>query len=246
MAGRSFEPGLLVNLTAALESVAEACCLPKGWVAKPSFRLTPQGASLLVTWSPVPAVAENRRSKEVKKKKRKSKAARERSANRAAAHKVRKQQLEPQRLNPAAPEFTMPAAPAPNSVLAGPPAVESERGGAVEDIPSTSEWTTQILSQQPGRPEPGPAVEMAVEDREKRKREELEVPSTANEDSVAVMLQQIGSEGLKTMFRKGVLEAVVKGDAQATQRASLLMDSLEGQGAATRYVHEILSGRGVT
>jgi hypothetical protein len=52
---------LLVNLTAALEKVAVACGLPKGWTAEPSFRLTPKGASLMVIWNQPSPAAENQR-----------------------------------------------------------------------------------------------------------------------------------------------------------------------------------------
>ena len=117
MAERPSEPGLLVNLAAALENVANACRLPSGWVAKPSFRITPQGASLQVVWPPAPAAQENNSKATEVKKKRRSKSSRQRSADRAAAHKVRPRPLvvppHQQAWNPTAAIFTPTPAPPP-------------------------------------------------------------------------------------------------------------------------------------
>jgi hypothetical protein len=133
MADNAMRPELLVNLTAALGSVARACGLPHGWVATPSFRITPQGASLQVVWSTTPAARAQPGGKEVKKK-RKSKSSRQRSADRAALHKARKKPpaTSQQALDPAAKSFSpnsIPVPPAPNSApAAGQPAAEdSER-----------------------------------------------------------------------------------------------------------------------
>ena len=115
MADTAFRPELLVNLTAALGIVAKACGLPPGWVAKPSFRITPQGASLQVVWSATPAARVQCERKEVKK--RRSRSSRQRSADRAAAHKARsKPQMSTshqQALNPASKSFTPNPAPPP-------------------------------------------------------------------------------------------------------------------------------------
>jgi hypothetical protein len=133
MADNAMRPELLVNLTAALGYVARACGLPHGWVATPSFRITPQGASLQVVWSTTPAARAQPGGKEVKKK-RKSKSSRQRSADRAALHKARKKPpaTSQQALDPAAKSFSpnpIPVPPAPNSApAAGQPAAEgSER-----------------------------------------------------------------------------------------------------------------------
>jgi hypothetical protein len=133
MADNAMRPELLVNLTAALGYVARACGLPHGWVATPSFRITPQGASLQVVWSTTPAARAQPGGKEVKKKRR-SKSSRQRSADRAALHKARKKPpaTSQQALDPAAKSFSpnpIPVPPAPNSApAAGQPAAEgSER-----------------------------------------------------------------------------------------------------------------------
>ena len=55
------DPNLLANLAAELDRVAKVCRLPHGWMAKPSFRLTPQGASLLVVWHPATTAARDSR-----------------------------------------------------------------------------------------------------------------------------------------------------------------------------------------
>ena len=93
MADTAVRPELLVNLTAALGNVSKACGLPSGWVAKPSFRITPQGASLQVVWSPAPAAQEKQSKATEVKKKRRSKSSRQRSADRAALHKARPRPL---------------------------------------------------------------------------------------------------------------------------------------------------------
>lgn len=239
MAEGSSGQELLVNLTAALENVAVACGLPKGWTAEPSFRLTSKGASLMVIWKHPSPSAEIQTKQGVGKKK-KSKSTLERSAERGRKHKERQQRPSGQQLGSTPLNFSAkPFVPTtrPNSAPEG----SRESGGRTTGTP-TSESMAQISSQKPGT-DPGPSTGMVVEDREKRKRDE--VPKTTG-DSVATMLQQIGPRGLQEIFRKSVLEAVVKGDAEVIQSTSRVMDSLEGQGAANRYVQEILSGRGVT
>ena len=117
MADTAVRPELLVNLTAALGNVSKACGLPSGWVAKPSFRITPQGASLQVVWSPAPAAQENQSKATEVKKKRRSKSSRQRSADRAALHKARPRPLvvqpHQQAWNPAAATFSPALAPPP-------------------------------------------------------------------------------------------------------------------------------------
>ena len=132
------DPNLLANLATELDRVAKVCRLPHGWMAKPSFRLTPQGASLLVVWHPATTAArESARPRASEKKKRRSKAARERSAARAAGHEERKKTQQSansrqQGLDPASRVFSpnVPIPPAPNPVQAAavfPAAEESER-----------------------------------------------------------------------------------------------------------------------
>jgi hypothetical protein len=176
MADTAVRPELLVNLTAALGIVAKACGLPPGWVAKPSFRITPQGASLQVVWSATPAARVQCERKEVKK--RRSRSSRQRSADRAAAHKARsKPQMSTshqQALNPASKSFTPnPAPPPPNSV----PSVESERVRAAAEESNRSCRIIEVAEPQVpalATPEPGPQLEgceMGVDGRGKRGRE---------------------------------------------------------------------------
>ena len=157
------DPNLLANLATELDRVAKVCRLPHGWIAKPSFRLTPQGASLLVVWQSAPAAADLQQSRAAKKKTR-SKASRKRSAARAAAHKAWKTPGMVSRpgANPSARVFTpmTPAQPPPNSVgTVGPPATESERVGRVDGpnaqsvIPNqNSQIITTMLSPPPPPP----------------------------------------------------------------------------------------------
>ena len=93
MASLPVVPDFAAGLAAAVGQLSTALRLPTGWVASPSLRWTPSGATLLVRWGPAlsraPGGGENR-------KKRRSAAQQRRSALRAAAHKAQKSEQEQQ------------------------------------------------------------------------------------------------------------------------------------------------------
>mgnify|MGYP001355333301 CR=1 FL=1 len=106
-------PDFAAGLAAAVGQLSSALKLPTGWVASPSLRWTPSGATLLVRWGP-PALGRAPGGGEEQKKKRRSTAQQRRSALRAEAHKARRngqesdqQQAHPQQaLRPSAPAFS--------------------------------------------------------------------------------------------------------------------------------------------
>jgi hypothetical protein len=227
MADTAVRPELLVNLTAALGNVSKACGLPSGWVAKPSFRITPQGASLQVVWSPAPAAREKESKAPEVKKKRRSKSSRQRSADRAAAHKVRPRPLvvpsHQQAWNPTAAIFTPnPAPPPPNSV----PSVESERVRAAAEESNRSCRIIEVAEPQVpalATPEPGPQLEgceMGVDGRGKRGRE-----GTVTLPPEAMPL-------LHTLFTEYERGRGRGPFSEQLQVAILAVDSLAGGGAA--------------
>jgi hypothetical protein len=173
MAEPAVSPELLVNLTAALESLKMACRLPSGWQAKPSFRLSENGASLLVVWRPTPTM----RATPKAKTKRRSPSSRQRSADRASAHQTHKEQQPAppqQQLRKSAKEFTMPIPPTPNSVPAAgvPAAEESERVGGVMEAASkrAKKDGSGAVAQSP-QPGPGPALRPWPKTRDEWQRE---------------------------------------------------------------------------
>jgi hypothetical protein len=246
MADTAFRPELLVNLTAALGIVAKACGLPPGWVAKPSFRITPQGASLQVVWSATPAARVQCERKEVKK--RRSRSSRQRSADRAAAHKARsKPQMSTshqQALNPASKSFTPnPAPPPPNSV----PAVESEREVGAEE--SNRNGLVVVVASDPPvpplLPEPGPQLEvcdMGVDSRGKRGREGATSDTTAD-----VVLSREAVEPLMGTLLAEYERGRGRGPySERLMGAMSALDSLVGRGQAqaaiSNYEYRIRPG----
>merc|ERR1719231_964953 len=86
-------PDFAAGLAAAVGQLTTALRLPNGWVASPSLRWTPSGATLLVRWGP--ALSRAPRGGEGKQRRR-SAAQQRRSALRAAAHKERREQEQKQ------------------------------------------------------------------------------------------------------------------------------------------------------
>ena len=105
-------PDFAAGLAAAIGQLTTALRLPTGWVASPSLRWTPSGATLLVRWGPALSGAPG--GGEKTRRQRRSKAQQRRSALRAEAHKARRnglehgqQQAHPQQsLRPSAPAFS--------------------------------------------------------------------------------------------------------------------------------------------
>ena len=100
-------PDFASGLAVAVGQMTSALKLPTGWVASPSLRWTPSGATLLVRWGPVSGRAPG--GEEAKKRKR-SAAQQQRSALRAAEHKQHKAKQQHQQriaagLRPEAPVF---------------------------------------------------------------------------------------------------------------------------------------------
>jgi hypothetical protein len=124
-------PDFAAGLAAAVGQLSTALRLPTGWVASPSLRWTPSGATLLVRWGP-PASSRAPGGGEHSKTKR-SAAQQRRSALRAAAHRERKekqQQRSAQQLRPEAP-FYIPNSdqpPLPPETIQPDSAVEMEVG----------------------------------------------------------------------------------------------------------------------
>ena len=234
MAEPAVSPELLVNLTAALESLKRACRLPSGWQAKPSFRLSENGASLLVVWKPATAASDKSPRKT---NKRRSKSSRQRSAARAAAHSGHKQQQSAtsrqQQLSGSAPPFFMPAPP-PNSV----PAVESEREGAVEESNQGASQIIEVAPDPPAPPllpEPGPQLEgcdMGVDSRGKRGREGELTAITTSPDRATLLhslMQTMLAEYERNRGRRL---------SEQLQAAMFAVDSLAGRGAGETALYD--------
>jgi hypothetical protein len=244
MAEPAVSPELLVNLTAALESLKRACRLPSGWQAKPSFRLSENGASLLVVWKPATAASDKSPRKT---NKRRSKSSRQRSAARAAAHSGHKQQQSAtsrqQQLSGSAPPFFMPAPPPPNSV----PAVESEREVGAEE--SNRNGLVVVVASDPPvpplLPEPGPQLEvcdMGVDSRGKRGREGATSDTTAD-----VVLSREAVEPLMGTLLAEYERGRGRGPySERLMGAMSAMDSLVGRGQAqaaiSNYEYRIRPG----
>ena len=89
-------PDFAAGLAAAVGQLSSALRLPIDWVASPSLRWTPSGATLHVAWGPPRVrVSEAVTAAKARKKKR-SAASQQRSAQRAAAHKERVAQQQQQ------------------------------------------------------------------------------------------------------------------------------------------------------
>ena len=126
-------PDFAAGLAAAVGQLSSALKLPTGWVASPSLRWTPSGATLLVRWGP-PALGRAPGGGEHSKRKR-SAAQQRRSALRAAAHKERKRQQQrtaQHALRPEAPAFSPNAGPPPPP----PPEQQQESAAAMEVVQS--------------------------------------------------------------------------------------------------------------
>jgi hypothetical protein len=237
MAEPAVSPELLVNLTAALESLKRACRLPSGWQAKPSFRLSENGASLLVVWKPATAASDKSPRKT---NKRRSKSSRQRSAARAAAHSGHKQQQSAtsrqQQLSGSAPPFFMPAPPPPNSV----PAVESERGGAAEESSRGSNQIVEVASepQAPALTESGPQQEgheMGVDSRGKRGREgELTIPTAITTPPDRATLLHSLMQTMLAEYERNRGRRL----SEQLQAAMFAVDSLAGRGAGETALYD--------
>ena len=113
-------PDFAAGLAAAVGQLSSALKLPTGWVASPSLRWTPSGATLHVAWGPPRVRASEAATTAKRRKKKRSTALQQRSAQRAAAHKERiaqqqqQQHNHQQQLKPTAPTFI------PNSVAPPP------------------------------------------------------------------------------------------------------------------------------
>ena len=141
-------PDFAGGIAAAIGQLTSALRLPTDWVASPSFRWTPDGATLHVVWGPPRARASEAAASaaKTKKKKKRSKASQERSALRASAHRERRKEQESTTGNPQSTLFPLrPSAPpfVPDSASPSPPpqaptdsegvAEGGEEGGSVGD-----------------------------------------------------------------------------------------------------------------
>ena len=108
-------PDFAAGLAAAVGQLSSALKLPREWVASPSLRWTPSGATLLVRWGPASGRAPGGGEKT---KRKRSKAQQARSRLRAAAHKTRKAEQQHQQrgaagLRPEATAYVPPNSDAP-------------------------------------------------------------------------------------------------------------------------------------
>ena len=166
-------PDFAAGLAAAIGQLTTALRLPTGWVASPSLRWTPSGATLLVRWGPALSGAPG--GGEKTRRQRRSKAQQRRSALRAEAHKARRnglehgqQQAHPQQsLRPSAPAFSPQFRPPPppptgqqqDTTAAAMEVVQREEvreGG--EQWRLTATQNTADLPRLTHRPNPRPAV----------------------------------------------------------------------------------------
>ena len=241
---------LLVNLTAALEKVAVACGLPKGWTAEPSFRLTPKGASLMVIWNQPSPAAENQRKGAGKKTK--SKSTLERSAERGRRHKERQQrpnlgqQLGSTPLSKKAQPFV------PDTRQHSAPIGSRESGGGTTGLATTGgaqgdELQSNALQTTPS-PEPRwgdkeAEEEMSGVEREKRKREggrEQLAPQPWG------LLAELSPQSQIDICRNWLREMVSRGEARGVEQASAALVGLEGKEEAMKFMGALLESRGVT